>query len=100
MDVRNAIAAVALIAAAASLLVTAPLLTRTAEPTRKLDELSETLREVEKAQQRLQERLRDLEEASSREAAGTSARCAASPEAKAIVYILPSRACSPEWRER
>ncbi|MEM4445134.1 MAG: hypothetical protein QXJ21_07300 [Thermofilum sp.] len=100
MDVRNIIAAVALIAAAASLLVTAPLLTRMAEPTRKLDELSGTLKEVEKAQQQLQERLRSLEEALSREAAGASARCAASSEVRAIVYILPSRACSPEWRER
>lgn len=99
MDVRYVVAAVALIVAAASLLVTAVVLMRVAELTRRLKELSETLREVERVRQQLQERLRELEEAL-RETTGASAGCTVPPGVRAIAYILPSGACTPEWRER
>lgn len=97
MDFRYVVAALALTVAAASLLVTAYALLQMVELGRRLSELSETLREVERVKQQLQERVRELEEALRRESGG-----GAQPlwDVRAIVYILPSRACSSEWRER
>ncbi|MFZ8855339.1 MAG: hypothetical protein ACO2OQ_04165 [Thermofilaceae archaeon] len=101
MNTRYLLAAL-LAVALASLLAAFLLLLRISELPRELAELERSLREAEALREQLLEELRGLGE----QAAGEG-RTAASGGARvivyiprAIVYILPSRACTPVWRER
>ena len=94
MNTRYLLAAL-LAVALASLLAAFLLLLRISELSRELAELERSLREAEALREQLLEELRRLEE----QAAG-GGRAAASGGVRAVVYILPSRACAPVWRER
>jgi len=98
--------AAALLALSLSSLVAASLLLiKISEMHRELEELEKSLREMEAKREQLLEELRRLEER-----AGGSGQSPAGPESvgnpagpggvRAVVYILPSRACTPFWRER
>lgn len=106
MEASRLAAIASLLAAAASLLVAAHLAARLSAVLGELSELRRALSELEASRQRLLEKLKELEEAvraaqqPGERRAGGAWYPAVSDEVRAIVYILPSRASTPAWRER
>ena len=96
------LAAALLAVALTSLAVSIALLQRISEVSRELVELEKALREAEALREQFLEELRRLEEqVAHQEQPAASGRSTAEPGGvKAVVYILPSRACTPLWRER
>jgi len=96
------LAAALLAVALVSLVAAFVLLQRLSELSRELVELEKALREAEALREQLLEELRRLEEQVARreQAAGSGQSSAGPGGVRAIAYILPSRACTPLWRER
>lgn len=96
-SLQRLIAVLSLLVAAASLLVAVYVALRSAELVRELEELREAASEVEKLREELEKKLRELE--SLTKITEERGRRAVAEGVRAIVYILPSKACSPKWRE-
>ncbi len=96
-SLQRLITVLSLLVAAASLLAAVHVALKSAELVRELKELKEAALEVEKLRRELERKLKEIgnltkiiEERGWQEAA---------EEVRAIVYILPSKASSPKWRE-